>query len=1030
MSFRIAPVKAQPIHPLTAEQAEAASPHEGVSVVLGGPGTGKSLVVVEAAARRVAQGSSLDRVIVLAHSRPAAQRLRRDITRRLDRAQTSAQVTTIHGLSLGLLGRYWPHDDAQWRLMRAPEQESRIRELLAGAPAELWPEGVRDALGTRAFARQLREVLARARQLSLDPDGLAELAAEAGDELFGAAARFMEDYLTIGDFSGTLDYAELVYRTRLLLTEPDVAAGVTGAFDALIVDDAHESDAAQVGLINDLARLGLPVLAVGDPHQRIGGYRGASSGAMAEIGAPEARQLRLTRGFRCGETVAASLTSIGARLDQRLAAPPVTPAGPGGLVRARVFDDEAAELAHVAAQLRDAVTREGCHWSDLVVITRAGGRRLSLVARELVRLGVPVEVSGDEIALAEQPAVGTLLLALDVAARGGAPEADEARLLLSSPLCGLDGVAQRGLARALLARHRGLGNSALLLGRCLAEPELLDGLDLPEAGAARALAGLLSNCSTLLGDAADVQQALWALWDGTGWPQRLREQALRGGRRADADLDAVVELFELAERTEGLRGAAGARTFLTEVSNLEIPADTGRELAAESRGVRVMTAHRSRGLEFERVWVIGVQEGLWPRLTRAGLLLDAGRLDADTLAPGGQSLQLVPERQLFYVACSRARSHLHVSAVQGVDGEGGRASRFLGELGIPVERCHGRPTHLLSATALVGELRRTLEDDSAPPGLRRAAAARLARLATVTAPDGSDGFPGADPARWWGTEPASSEGPATEGPVMVNGSALEALLECPRRWFLSRRARAEAGRASRASIGDVVHLIARQAAEQQWSADDMRNQLDRVWEQIAFETEWLSRTERTEIDQALGRIATYNDSGPNELLAVEQNFHVPLRIEDREVVLVGTVDRLERDPDGRLRVVDLKTGRRALKESEVTDHAQLGIYQLATSLGAFDDISAGERRVAPPALAFVRAGGALPEMVTQPSIDDAPGLPDEELVVGPTWVHDRIAAAVDIIRDARFDAIECGACRYCQFAASCPVWQRGEGLSS
>ncbi|WP_231979089.1 hypothetical protein [Tessaracoccus coleopterorum] len=78
---------------------------------------------------------------------------------------------------------------------------------------------MRLALGTRAFARQLREVLARARQFSLDSEGLAALAGDAGDPLFASVAAFMEGYLTVGDFSGTLDYSELVYRTRLLLTE-------------------------------------------------------------------------------------------------------------------------------------------------------------------------------------------------------------------------------------------------------------------------------------------------------------------------------------------------------------------------------------------------------------------------------------------------------------------------------------------------------------------------------------------------------------------------------------------------------------------------------------------------------------------------------------------------------------------------------------------------------------------------------------------------------------------------------------------
>lgn len=1024
MGFRLLPPRRVELATLTQQQAAAAAPRPGVTVVLGGPGTGKSTIAAQAAAERVAAGATLERVVVLAHTRPAAQQLRRDITRRLTHAQVSAQVTTIHGLSLGLLRRYWPHEEHPWALLRAPEQEARIRELLAGMPAQAWPDAVRPALGTRAFARQLRDVLARARQLSLDAEGLATLAAEAGDELFAAAAGFMEEYLTVGDFSGTLDYAELVYRTRLLLAEPAVGDAVAASLDAVIVDDAHELDPAQVGLVTDLARLGLPVLALGDPQQRIGGYRGASPTALADLAAAGDGSVEvLSEGFRASAEIRAALACIQRRLDARHSAASPSPAVPGGVARARVFDDAAAELAHVAAELRAAVAEDGLDWADLVVITRAGRTQLSAVAKELIRLGVPVSVSGDEIALAEQPAVGTVLLALAVAARGGGPEADEARQLLASPLAGLDGVAQRQLARALVAKHRALGTSAVLLGRCLAEPSLLDGVEGEEADRARALASLLARATTLLAEGAEVQVALWELWDGTRWPGRLRDQALRGSRRADADLDAMVELFELAARMDHLRGGPGALTFLAEVTAQEIPADTGRELRVEARGVRVVTAHRTRGLEWQRAWVIGVQEGLWPRLTRAGLLLDADRLGQEGIAPPGSGSLLGAERQLFFVACSRAKTALLVSAVQGVDGEAGRPSRFLGELGVGVERIHGTPTQLLSAPALVGELRRVLADEAASPGLRRAAALRIAGLARVTAPDGSPGFPGAAPETWWGVAPLSSAAAAAPEPITITGSSLEALLECPRRWFLSRRVRAEGERRSRASLGDVVHLIASHAAEAGLGAEEMHALLDQVWARIPFETEWLSESERTEIDQAIDRFARFQLSDPNELLAVEQRFTVPLNVRGHDVVLAGTVDRLERQPDGRLKIVDLKTGRKALRPADVVSHAQLGVYQLAASLGAFDGIAAGERAVAPPALAFVRSGDALPALVEQPSIDDEPTLPGEELQVGPTWVHDHIARGVDIITSGRYDAVECGSCRFCQFATSCPAVQ-------
>ncbi|MDO5676668.1 MAG: ATP-dependent DNA helicase [Propionibacteriaceae bacterium] len=1022
MDLRVVPPRRIQLPALSAEQAALAEPHSGVRVVYGGPGSGKTTLVAEAAAARVAAGSSLDRLIVLAHSRAAAQSLRRSITRRLTQAQTGANITTIHGLSLGLLRRYWPHQDSPWRLLRAPEQEVRIRELLEGKGPQAWPEEYRGAVGTRAFARQLREVLARARQLSLDPDAIEAMAGAAGDELFRSAARFIEEYLTVADYDGSLDYAELVYRTRLLLTEAEVASGVLASFDAVLVDDAHESDHAQVGLVADLARLGLPVLTVGDPHSRIGGYRGASPTAMADLASlPGASVAHLGAGFRNRSVVQDAMGALRARLDQRHASGALAAVAQGGSVTATVYDDDSAELAHVAAQLRDAVTEDELAWSDLVVITRAGRAQLSAVAKELVRLGVPVDVSGDEIALAEQPAVSVVLLALQVCARGGAPEADEARLLLSSPLCGLDGVGQRSLGRALLARHRSEGTSAVLLGRCLGEPELLADLEGSEAAQARSLAQLLAQGAALVAGNAEVQQVLWALWAGTPWPDELREQALRGSRRADADLDAMVELFEQAARADDLRGAAGAATFAADVAGQEIPADTGRELDISGRGVRVVTAHRTRGLEWERAWVVGVQEGLWPRLTRAGILVDADRLGPGGLAEPGQSSHLTSERQLFHVACSRARSALHVSAVQGVDGEGGRPSRFLGELGVTVQRVVGRPQRLLSAAALVGDLRRVVADEAASPGLRRAAALRLATMASVQSADGNSAFPGASPTNWWGNRAPSSAAIEQSGPFTLNGSSLAQLLSCPRMWFLSRKAQADPVRQSRASVGDVVHLVASQGATEKLSVTEMHERLDQVWAKIPFETEWLSATERTEIFSAVERFANYQEATPNELLAVEVPFVVTLSVAGAEVTLRGAVDRLERTPDGRLRVVDLKTGRRVQRAADVLDNPQLGVYQLAASLGAFADVADGATAVAPPALLFLRAGDSQPEEVEQPSIDDVPRLAKEELSVGPTWVHDRIAQAVQILQGGTFEAVECSACRYCPFADSCPA---------
>ncbi len=1009
---------------LTDGQRLAATPGAGVRVVTGGPGTGKTLALVESVAARLAVGGSLERIVVLASSRTEAQLIRREIARRVERAQVSPRVTTVHGFCLGLV-RDMAEGDLDMRLLRAPEQEFRIRELVAGLPPQFWPQDVREAVPTRAFANQMRELLSRARHHGLDPVLMERLAREQDDELLVAAAHFFEQYLTITDFEGAVDYAELVHRTRLLLSEPDVQRSVVSRFDAVVADDIQELDPAQARLLADLAHMGVPLHAFADPQQRTNSFRGATGDALGILtGIPGATVIQLRDGFRNGSAVREALDVLRIRLDATGAPASPSPAPHvTGSVEVRVYDDEAAELAHVAQQLRQAVLTDGLDWSDLAVIVRSGRAQLPVMAREFSRYGVPVEVAGDEMPLAGQAAVQVLLLALAVAAHGGRPDPDQAHRLFSSPLCGMDSVDARRLGRALRLAHPDQGHSAQLLGRSLLEPELLEGIAGDEAASARALSELLRNASDLLEKNAPVQEVVWAIWDGTSWPHHLRRAALAGSRRANHDLDSVVELFDLAARREDLRGGAGALAFAAEIAGQDIPADTGRELDLVGRGVRLLTAHRAKGGQWRRVWVVGVTEGRWPQLTRRGVLLDPRRLSTDQIHSEVAG-QLGDERRLFHVACSRAVEQLHVSSAQGVEGESATASRFLHELGVELDRVPGRPHTRLTAASLVADLRHVATDPGRPESLRRAAALRLARLAIVEDADGSRPFSSADPASWWGLREVSTGTPARRDTIRISGSRLGALLACPRQWFLSSQVGAEAGRASRASIGDVVHVLAQRAARDGLGVEEITAQLAEVWHKVPFEAEWLSATERVAVEAALARFCEWNDTNTNEVLGVEEPFRVSLEINGRKVELGGTVDRLELE-DGRLKVVDIKTGKHMPDAKDMAEFEQLGVYQLAAQSGAFDALAPGIRAVAPPSLIFLRHGDTLPVVREQPSIDDVPA-PGQELVVGPSWVHDKLAEAVRIIDSGEYDARQCSMCRFCQFADSCPALHAGK----
>ncbi|GAA4967099.1 hypothetical protein GCM10023238_38730 [Streptomyces heliomycini] len=528
-------------------------------------------------------------------------------------------------------------------------------------------------------------------------------------------------------------------------------------------------------------------------------------------------------------------------------------------------------------------------------------------------------------------------------------------------------------AGALREEERAAGNplpppSDELLTRALAEPERLAVHDPAYARGAQRLGGLLRRARERLAGGGTAEEALWALWDGTPWPGRLERSARRGGaagRNADRDLDAVCALFATAARAEERTGGRGALNFLEEVEAEDIAADTLTRRAARPDAVRLMTAHRSKGLEWRLVVVAGVQEGLWPDLRRRGSLLEADRIGRDGLAePLTPGALLAEERRLFYVAATRARERLVVTAVKAPADDGDQPSRFLTELGVEPKDVTGRPRRPLSVAALVAELRATTVDPRVSDTLREAAAQRLARLAALADEDGRPLVPSAHPYRWWGMfEPTESKVPlrSRDQPVVLSGSALDQLANtCALQWFLGREVKADAPATAAQGFGNVVHVLADEVASGHTPADleVLMERLDSVWNALAFDAPWKSAQEKEHARVALERFLEWHvmDRAGRTPVASEHDFDVTLEAGDYEVRIRGQMDRVETDGEGRAYVVDFKTGKQAPSAKEVERHPQLAVYQLAVGEGAVDDLF-GERapnRAAPSSSSCAR----------------------------------------------------------------------------
>ncbi|MGW5089091.1 UvrD-helicase domain-containing protein [Streptomyces coelicoflavus] len=617
---------------------------------------------------------------------------------------------------------------------------------------------------------------------------------------------------------------------------------------------------------------------------------------------------------------------------------------------------------------------------------------------------------------------------------------ETALTLLTSPLAGMDAADLRRLGRALREEQRAAGiplppPSDELLARALAEPERLAVHDPAYARGAQRLGALLRRARERLAGGGSAEEALWDLWNGTPWPARLERSARRGGaagRNADRDLDAVCALFATAARAEERTGGRGALNFLEQIDAEDIAADTLTRRAVRPDAVRLMTAHRAKGLEWRLVVVAGVQEGLWPDLRRRGSLLEADRIGRDGLAePLTPGALLAEERRLFYVAATRARERLVVTAVKAPADDGDQPSRFLTELGVEPVDVTGRPRRPLAVAALVAELRATTVDPRVSAPLREAAARRLARLAALTDEDGRPLVPAAHPYRWWGMwDPTESKVPLRdrEQPVTLSGSALDQLANtCALQWFLGREVKADAPATTAQGFGNVVHVLADEVASGHTPADlaVLMERLDSVWNALAFDAPWKSAQEKANARVALERFLKWHvmDRAGRTPVASEHDFDVTLEAGDYEVRIRGQMDRVEADGEGRAYVVDFKTGKQAPTSAEVARHPQLAVYQLAVREGAVDDAFDGVRPEPGGAeLVHLRQGA--------PKRDGGEALPKvqaQESQEGPAgeWVGDLLATAAGKVLDERFTPTTGQHCTHCAFRASCSARPEG-----
>lgn len=574
--------------------------------VRGGPGTGKtSLLVDVAVARLLDDGVDPESVLVLTANRRSALAVRSEITRRVlaaGRARTGSAlreplVRTVHSYAFAVLRlQAAAYGNPPPRLITGSEQDVILRELLAGDledGAAYWPESLRPALATDGFAQALRDLLMRAAERGLGPDELIALGRKHSRPEWVAAGKAFAQYEQIMLLRGAVgidapeagpqavDAAELIGSAlSTLLMEPALLADQRSRIRCLLVDDAQHLDPQAARLV-ELIGTGtdLAVIAA-DPDQSIYSFRGASPRFFAEL--PDGRDVVLTQGHRCAGEVGVLGRALAARLPGARPQPypqaaPADPSGDaGGRAAVRVFSSSAKEATAVADLLRRAHLFDGVPWSEMAVIVRSVPRALPALRRAFSSAGVPVATPTSDLPLYRQRAVEAFGLALRAAAgrAGGELDAEDVVTLLSGPI-GAAGPGQlRRLRRGIRRLHEEGAVAEVAVPSDVAAPsdaaapsdvalsdaapsDIAESADRAEDGPAEpgAVPDSLSALAAALADPVRAQPYLRGLTDFEAEPLARTLKVVQAARVADRAGLGVEETLWRAWQASGLERA-------------------------------------------------------------------------------------------------------------------------------------------------------------------------------------------------------------------------------------------------------------------------------------------------------------------------------------------------------------------------------------------------------------------------------------------------------------------------------------------
>ncbi len=646
---------------LNPEQREAVQATEGPLLVLAGAGSGKTRVLTNRVAWLIGVcGIAPEAILAVTFTNKAAGEMRERVVKLLGPDARDVWLSTFHSSCVRILRREIGHLGRSRGFVIYDEDDSLslVREALR-----------RHGRDPKEEARSLRWRIDQWKNAGLLPAAAAEraedLESEASAEVYATYQRLLAD-------ANALDFGDLLLLTvELFDRHPEVLRHYQERWQYVLVDEYQDTNRVQYRLVNQLAAAHRNLCVVGDPDQSIYAWRGADVRNILDFGRdfPDATVVKLERNYRSTQRILSGAGAVVENNRDRPAKRMVTDRGEGDRIVVYASRDDRDEAQFVVRGLLDAVREAGHSYGQCAVFYRTNAQSRP-IEEELLKYDVPYVVVGG-VRFYERAEVKDALAYL--------------RLLVNPA----DAAALR---RIVNRPARGIGKTTLGRAEALAEERGLSLLEairaLDEADTGRAGAALLRFTTLLDGLADEVlgappADAIARVLERSG---TLRALETEGTPEAQARLENLRELLLGAQDfatvdDEASDGRSPLEQFLDQVA---LVSDLDSAELRDDR-VSLMTVHSAKGLEFPVVYVVGLEEGVFPH--------QASSRDAKAIEE---------ERRLCYVAMTRAMERLTLCWAHERRRYGSRSfgtpSRFLDEIPSDLVERLGEPSFGSSAS--------------------------------------------------------------------------------------------------------------------------------------------------------------------------------------------------------------------------------------------------------------------------------------------------------------------------------------------